>query len=424
MVELTRHLSAQPATAGLHGLAQRIVLSRLERLRCGRLRVVLPDGSERLFTGTEEGPTGHLEVHHARTFARMIRSSDIGAGEAYMAGEWSSPDPVALIRLLLRNKAVFAASPWTGWITRMVNLARHWSRANTRAQAKKNIAAHYDLSNEFYRLFLDPSMTYSSALFARPGMSLETAQQAKYEAMADAVGLQPGMRVLEIGCGWGGFAELATRRGCHVTGLTLSENQAFYARQRLESQGLGELADIRIQDYRDVKGTYDAIVSIEMLEAVGHRFFGPFFATCERTLRRGGRVALQVITMPDARYQAYRRGTDWIRAYVFPGGHLPAVGALQRAASAESEFDLFSVRDMGLDYAETLRQWRQRFQDAREWVSALGFDDVFQRLWDFYLLTCEAAFAERNITVRQLVFARMNEDLKIRSAYPRTEIGR
>jgi cyclopropane-fatty-acyl-phospholipid synthase len=276
-------------------------------------------------------------------------------------------------------------------------------RSNTRRQARRNIHDHYDLSNELYAAFLDPSMTYSSALFDRPDLDLEKAQRRKYERLAEWTGLEAGDRVLEIGCGWGGFAAFAAGElGCQVTGITLSEEQASLARRRIAERGLAAQVSIEVVDYRDVVGRFDAVVSIEMLEAVGHRFLDGFFAACQRVLRPGGRMGLQTITIPDQVYDRYRRGTDWIRATVFPGGHLPSLGAIQASLARRTSLVVDRLDDMAGHYATTLRQWRRRFWQAEDRIRELGFDDRFLRTWDFYLATCEAAFRDRQIGVLQL----------------------
>jgi cyclopropane-fatty-acyl-phospholipid synthase len=325
-------------------------------------------------------------------------------------GDWSTPDLVALSRLFLANEEVLAPPRLVGLLGRMRDRLLHLLRTNTRFQARRNIHAHYDLSNEFYGLFLDPSMTYSAALFSDPAQGLEAAQRAKYARLAEWAGLRPDDHVLEIGCGWGGFAEYAAGElGCRVTGITLSEEQARYARRRLEARGLGDRVEIRIVDYRDVEGRYDAVVSIEMLEAVGHRYLDDFFAGCDRVLRPGGRVALQTITIPDRVYDRYRRGTDWIRKYIFPGGHLPSLGALQAAMAKRTGFVIDRMENVGDHYATTLRHWRRRFWTKVDAVCALGFDGRFVRLWDFYLASCEAAFRQRQIGNAQLQLSRIGD---------------
>jgi len=390
-------------------LAARIVLGRLARIRRGHLVVRLPDGTTRTFAGQYAGanPVMELHVHRWRFFSRLLRRADVGAGESFVDGDWSSPDLVGLSRLFLANETEFAPPSALGAVGRFRDRVLHLLRSNTRTQAKRNIHAHYDLSNEFYALFLDPSMTYSSALFDRPDLDLEAAQRRKYQRLAEWAGLRSGQHVLEIGCGWGGFAEFAAGElGCRVTGITLSEEQAAFARERMLRAGLDDRVQIRVVDYRDVDARFDAVVSIEMLEAVGHRFLDGFFATVDRVLRPGGGVALQTITIPDQIYDRYRRGTDWIRDYIFPGGHLPSLGAIQGSLSRRTGLVIDRLDDIAGDYATTLHCWRSRFRVEENRVRELGFDDRFIRMWDFYLATCEAAFRDRQIGVLQIALSR------------------
>jgi cyclopropane-fatty-acyl-phospholipid synthase len=390
-------------------LTGRLALKRLDRLRDGSLIVNLPDGTSRRY-GAREAPHGELTVHRWRFFARLVRGADIGAGESYVDGDWSSPDLVALTRLFLANEDVLAPPGLIGLMGRMRDRLLHASRSNSRARARRNIHAHYDLSNEFYSLFLDPSMTYSAALFRSDGMGLEAGQQAKYERLARWAGLRRGDHVLEIGCGWGGFSEYAAGElGCRVTAITLSEKQASFARSRLREHGLADRVDVRLVDYRDITGTFDAVVSIEMLEAVGHRYLDIFFEVCERVVRPGGAIALQTITIPDQFYDRYRRGSDWIRKYIFPGGHLPSLGAIQSSLARRTGFVIDRLDNIGDSYATTLRRWRRRFWMKVDAVRELGFDDRFVRLWDFYLATCEAAFLEHQIGDLQLQLSRAGE---------------
>jgi cyclopropane-fatty-acyl-phospholipid synthase len=390
-------------------LAARIVLGRLARIRRGHLIVRLPDGSHHTFAGSDGGAAEvvELEIHRWRFFSRLLRRADIGAGESFVDGDWSTSHLVGLTRLFLDNESEIAPPSVLGAIGRFRDRLTHFLRSNTRAQARRNIHAHYDLSHELYALFLDPSMTYSSALFDGPGHDLEAAQRRKNQRLANWAGIQPGHDVLEIGCGWGGFAEYAAGElGCRVTGITLSEEQASFARRRMIDAGLADRVQIRVMDYRDVDAKFHAVISIEMLEAVGHRFLDGFFATCDRVLRPGGRMALQTITIPDQVYDRYRRGTDWIRAYIFPGGHLPSLGAIQGSLARRTGLVIDRLDDMADDYATTLKLWRARFWSQEERVRALGFDDRFMRMWDFYMATCEAAFRDRQIGVLQLSLAR------------------
>lgn len=390
-------------------LSARIVLAGLGKLRAGCLVVNLPDGSNLRF-GMHDGLHGELTVHRWRFFSRLLRGGDTGAGESYVDGDWSTPDLVALTRLFLINEDALAPPRLVGWLERMRDRLLHVTRSNTRTQARRNIGAHYDLSNHFYSLFLDPSMTYSAGLFTREDMGLEAAQKAKYTRLAEWAGLQKGDHVLEIGCGWGGFAEHAAGvLGCRVTAITLSAKQATFARDRMEEHGLSDLVRIRLLDYRDVTGSFDAVVSIEMLEAVGHRYLDRFFEVCDRVVKPGGRVALQTISIPDQEYDRYRRGSDWIRKYIFPGGHLPSLGAIQASLGRRTSLVVDRLDNIGESYAATLRQWRRRFWMKIDDIRDLGFDDDFVRLWDFYLATCEAAFLQHQIGNLQLRLSRAGE---------------
>lgn len=393
-------------------LAARLVLAGMANLGSGRLTVHLPDGRSHAF-GSHHGPQAEMTVLRWRFFSRLLRGADVGAGEAYVDGDWTTPDLVALTRLFLANEESLAPPRAVGVFARWRDRLLHLARTNTRSRARQNIHAHYNLSNDFYRLFLDPSMTYSAGLFESPETSLEGSQRAKYRRLAKWAGLRTGDHVLEIGCGWGGFAEYAaTELGCRVTALTLSEEQAEFARQRMRANDIDHLVEIRLTDYRDVEGRYDAIVSIEMLEAVGHRYLDEYFAVCERVLKPGGRMSLQAITIPDQKYDRYRRGMDWIRKYVFPGGHLPSVGAVQSSLARRTGFVITALDDIGSHYATTLRHWRRRFWMKIDSVKELGFDDRFIRLWDFYLATCEAAFLQRAIGDVQIQLVRAGDPVR------------
>jgi cyclopropane-fatty-acyl-phospholipid synthase len=401
--------SEAAATPGRIPLAARIVFSGLTRLSKGRLAIRLPDGRTQSFGGGD-GLRAEMSIHRWRFFARLLRGADVGAGESYVDGDWSTPDLVTLTRLFLANEKDLAPSRVIGLVGRSRDRLLHLWRSNTHGQARRNIHAHYDLSNDFYGLFLDPSMTYSAGLFVHPTVSLERAQREKYRRLADWAGLRQGDHVLEIGCGWGGFAEYAAGElGCRVTAITLSGEQVQFARRRLRRKGLAERVDIRFLDYRDLDGVFDAIVSIEMLEAVGHRFLDDFFSVCDRVLRPGGRVALQTITIPDQIYDRYRLGADWIRKYIFHGGHLPSLGAIQGSLARRTGFAVDRLENIGDHYATTLRHWRRRFWLKIDEVCELGFDERFIRMWDFYLATCEAAFLNRQIGDLQLQLSRAGE---------------
>lgn len=377
-------------------VARRLMLAAARRIRIGRLTIVLPDGRS-LVVGDpapDAEPHAEIRIHDEAGAMRMLIRGEIGAGEAYMDGLWSSPDLPALLRLAARNRDALALSD--GWLRRVGRLPlviAHRARRNTKAGASRNIRRHYDLGNEFYRLFLDETMTYSSAVFETGAESLADAQRAKYRAIADRAGLQPGMRVLEIGSGWGGFALYAAgERGCDVTSITISPAQLELATARIREAGLEDRARIQLRDYRDVEGTYDAVVSIEMLEAVGHEYFPAFFGAVDRALVPGGRCSLQVITFPDANYESQRRGVNWIQTYIFPGGLLPSLAVIERT-TRDTRLLISDVRDIASSYVRTLAAWRERFLGNLDAVRAQGFDERFIRMWEYYLSISEAGFA-------------------------------
>jgi cyclopropane-fatty-acyl-phospholipid synthase len=379
----------------LAATGERVLLAAASRISAGRLTVVLPDGSRRAFAGADHPElAGEIQIHDRAAFVRLLLGGETGAGEAYMDGQWSSPDLVALLQLVSVNRRALAlTSGWWRAPTQVARTLAHRGNRNTVDQARRNITAHYDLSNDLYRLFLDETMTYSSAVFRSPEQSLADAQRNKYRLMADAAGLAPGMRVLEIGSGWGGFALYAAgERGCSVTTITLSEQQLSLARERVAEAGLGDRVTVELRDYREVEGQYDAVVSIEMLEAVGAEYFGAYFAAIDRALVARGRAAVQVISLPDADYERQRRGSNWIQKHIFPGGLLPSLAAMDRAM-AGTQLLITGVRDIAPSYARTLRAWRERFMGNLPAVRRLGFDERFVRMWEFYLASSEAGFS-------------------------------
>ena len=383
-------------------LFERAAIGALERtlagLDEGTLEVELPGGGRRRF-GT--GRPVRLAIHDAAFFRRLATRGKLGLGESYTASEWDSDDLVALFELLLRN-ADGAATRHAG-IRRVLELRPRLNRRNGLVRSRHNIAYHYDLGNELFALMLDESMTYSCAVFERPEMTLAEAQRAKYERLCQLLKLGPEDHVLEIGCGWGGFARHAAERyGCRVTGLTISREQAALARER--TQGLP--VDILEQDYRTVNGTFTKVVSIEMVEAIGADQFGTFFATIDRVLAPAGRAAVQSILVPDQRWDRYRSTPDWIERYVFPGCLIPSLEALTQAAAGHSRLGIYGIDEIGEHYAETLRRWRANFHERIADVRALGYDARFERTWDFYLAFCEAAFRTRALRDAQLLLAR------------------
>jgi cyclopropane-fatty-acyl-phospholipid synthase len=388
-----RPLASLPGTLVV-SLAERLLLRAATRIRIGRLTVVMPDGRRRELGDRASSRTAEIRIHDPAVATRLLLHGETGAGEAYMDGLWSSPDLEALVELAALNRSALAMN--AGWWRRPLDLPRrlaHRARRNSRRQARQNIAAHYDLGNDFYRLFLDETLTYSCAVFESPAQSLADAQRAKYRRIADGAGLVPGMHVLEIGSGWGGFALYAAgERGCRVTSITISKEQHALARERVRDAGLDHLVDVQLRDYRDVEGTFDAVVSIEMLEAVGAEYYDAYFRAVDRALRPGGRCSLQVITFPDAAYESQLRGANWIQTYIFPGGLCPSLAVVERSLHG-TRLLLRDATDIGPHYARTLREWRTRFLANADRVRDLGFDDRFVRMWEYYLALCEAGFA-------------------------------
>jgi cyclopropane-fatty-acyl-phospholipid synthase len=378
--------------------AMAVLEPMLSGLGGGLLEVELPGGELRRFGA---GPPVRLTIHDTAFFRRLATRGKLGLGEAYTAEEWDADDLVALLELLLQN-ADAAAARHPGW-RRFMDARPRVRRRNGFVRSRRNIAYHYDLGNELFALMLDETMTYSCAVFARPEMSLAEAQRTKYERLCDLLELGPDDHVLEIGCGWGGFARhAAERHGCRVTGITISGEQAALARER--TRGLP--VEILERDYRAVEGTFTKVVSIEMVEAIGADQFGTYFATIDRVLAPGGRAAVQTILVPDQRWERYRRTPDWIERYVFPGCLIPSLEALSRAATRSSRLGIYRVDEIGEHYAETLRRWRANIHERIEDVRRLRYDRRFERTWDFYLAFCEAAFRTRALRDVQLLLAR------------------
>jgi cyclopropane-fatty-acyl-phospholipid synthase len=387
--------SAPPRCGTLHGWALRQIG---QRLRCGTLTVVTPEHARLVFRGAAAGPEAIVLLHHWRVLRRLLLNGDVSFGETYMDGDWSSPDPTALLELATRNATPLSPATDGTPFARLLNRVLHGLRANTLSGSRRNIRQHYDLGNAFYAQWLDAGMSYSSGLFSEPGMTLEQAQAAKQARVLALLDAAPGQAVLEIGCGWGGQMEVLARHGCTVTGLTLSPAQLAYAQQRLAASGLAGQATARLQDYRQSSGSYDRVVSIEMLEAVGEAFWPRYFDTLRARLTPGGIAVLQVIAIDDARFESYRRAPDFIQRYIFPGGMLPPPGAL-RCCIADAGLALQHVETFGDSYAQTLAVWRRRFLDARPQIAAMGFSERFRRMWDYYLCYCEAGFRAGAIEV-------------------------
>ena len=387
-------------------LAGRVLLGWFSRLKRGRMEGQMPDGEAFLIQGAEAGPTGVMRLHRpARMVARIAMRGSVGFAESYMAGDWSSPDTAHLLELMLRNEDAFARRMEPSWLHRLRLALHHRGRRNTQRGSRRNIAAHYDLGNEFYRHWLDETMTYSAAVFARPDQPLAEAQQNKYDQLIDSLGARPGEHILEVGCGWGGFAMAAARRGLRVTGLTLSTEQLTWARRRIAEAGYAGQIELRLEDYRDTPGQFDHVVSIEMLEAVGEAYWPAYFRMLHDRVRPGGHVGLHGITIAEARFEDYRRRPDFIQRYIFPGGMLPTPGRLA-AESENAGLEVVESTGLGQHYATTLLQWDARFVRALPEIERLGFDTHFINMWRYYLAYCYAGFRTGSIDVKRVLLRR------------------
>ncbi len=383
--------AAQPAVA-MRGLMARVFRRVLSHLESGGLTVELPSGQRIEHRAARAGIDARLTIHHWRALRRLISGGDLGFARAYIDGDWSTPDLAALLELGARNGSGFMDRMNGSRLFRAVNWLSHLRRENTRSGSRRNIEFHYDLGNAFYRLWLDPSMLYSSAIYARPGASLEEAQQEKLRQILEMLDIAPGQSALEIGCGWGALAAAMTGiAGARVTGITLSPSQLEYARGEIATAGLTDRVDLRLEDYRDTRGQFDRIVSIEMIEAVGHKYWPSYFGTLRDRLKPDGVAVLQAITIAEDRFEAYRANPDFIQRYIFPGGFLPTKTAI-RDAAAQAGLRLVESRNFGESYALTLAEWRRRFLEAWPRIEQLGFDASFRRLWEYYLCYCEAGF--------------------------------
>ncbi len=402
---------AKPRT----GFYQRVVMDLLCKMPLGSMRITLPDGDVIRIGNGEGNVNATIEVKHYNFFKRCMLYGDIGFGESYVDGEWDTDNITNVMKWFLLN--VDHAPTVSGSNTRstilnvlkFINKIYHSKRANSLGGSRKNISEHYDLNNDFFALFLDPTMTYSSAYYKKEEMTLEQAQLAKYERLCQQLNLKSTDHVLEIGSGWGGNAiYMAKQYGCKVTTLTISEEQYKLAKVRIEKENLSDKITILIKDYRLMEGTFDKIVSIEMLEAVGAKYYEEYFKKCGQLLKKEGIFALQTITCPDSRFASLKNGVDWIQKHIFPGSLLPSVAAINEAINNTSDMTLVDLKDIGLDYAHTLNVWAKNFNENLSEVKKVGFDDYFIRKWNYYLCYCEAAFAMRNINVMQMVYSRPN----------------
>lgn len=408
-------MSAHDTTLSSSGtalpMAARILLKLLAHLKHGHLTLTLPDKSRHEFGDVTSSSKAHIEIHDLSMCAEVMTGGDVAFGEAYFNGKWDTPDLVQTLSLLAMNQqALMPAFYGRGWKAFLFNL-RHLLRANSKKQAKKNIEAHYDLGNAFYRLWLDPTMTYSSALFTEGNaQSTVDGQVAKYERILEQINPKPGAHILEIGCGWGGFAEHAiTTRDVRVTGITLSPAQLEFSRKRIADLGLEHKARFELCDYRDAAtrfgATFDGIASIEMFEAVGEKYWGKYFDVVANTLRPGARASIQVITIDESRFETYRKTSDFIQQYIFPGGMLPSPERFIAKAEG-AQLKLTARKEFGLDYAETLRRWLMQFDASGQAISELGYSEKFKKLWRFYLAYCIAGFEAKSIDVGQYTFER------------------
>ncbi|KAA9009825.1 SAM-dependent methyltransferase [Histidinibacterium aquaticum] len=377
-----------------------------QKLDHGRIDIHLPDGRVFRAEGPNPGPVAEAHIHNTDCFARLIRDGDLGFCEAYVDGWWTTPDLLAFFDFMhADNAALFDGFPGFA-LVRAYEKLRFWMHSNTRSQARRNIAAHYDLGNAFYGLWLDETMTYSSALFETGQESLEAAQTKKYASMVDQMGTKPGDHVLEIGCGWGGFAEYAAKeRGLHVTGLTISREQFDFAQERIRKAGLQDQVTFKLQDYRDERGTYDGIASIEMFEAVGERYWPTYWQTVRDRLKPGRTGTFQIITVQDERWELYRRSRDFIQKYIFPGGMLPSPGKLREEID-RAGLALKRKIDFAESYSITLRRWHETFNEQWDEIARLGFDERFRRMWNVYLTSCAATFHRHNCDVTQITVER------------------
>lgn len=378
------------------------VMGMASKLRYGRIDFVLPDGRRFRAEGQNPGPVAELDIHNGDLFARLIREGDLGFCDAYLDGWWSTPDLQAFMDFIhADNEDIYDGFPGMGLVRRFEQL-RFWLQRNSKDQARKNISYHYDLGNDFYGLWLDDTMSYSSAIFEDPQQSMESAQIAKYKSMVDEMGVQEGDHVLEIGCGWGGFAEYAAaERGLKVTCLTISEEQFNYAVERIEKAGLSDKVTLKLQDYRDERGLYDGIASIEMFEAVGEQYWPIYFETVRERLKPGKTATFQIITVAHRRWKVYKRGVDFIQKYIFPGGMLPSPVIL-REQIEKAGLGVEKSIEFGKSYDITLRRWHETFNDKWEQIAAMGFDERFKRMWNFYLTSCAATFDSGNCDVTQI----------------------
>ena len=411
----SRHLAGTPRPHILDRFAKRVVLAQLERLQTGSLRLS-DNGEDYNFGAAGPADTGvHIQVLDPRYYSEIAFGGSIGAGEAYMQAYWQCDDLVSLVRLLLRNRDVLdGMESGTARLTAPVQKLFHWVNRNTREGARRNISAHYDLGNDFFALWLDETMMYSSAIFPQPGMSLHEAQRARLDHICTQLQLKPEDHVMEIGTGWGGFAlHAVSNYGCRVTTTTISSEQYAKACERVAEAGLQERITVLLDDFRDLEGKYDKVVSVEMIEAIDSDLYSAFFSKCSELLKPDGAMLIQAITIADQRYEEYRKSVDFIQRYIFPGSGLPSSAVMTEITARVTDMRLLNLEDIGLHYAATLRHWRNNFFANIEDVRRQGFSETFIRMWEYYLCYCEGAFLERAISDVQMVFAKPNNRMAL-----------
>jgi len=390
-------------------LARRFMLRVLSHIKVGSLTIHDGDDTHHFGKADVPGePQAEIVVHNREAFGKVLTGGTIASGEAYIDGDWSTPDLTEVTRLFSANMdSMESMQASQHWYTKLALKLAHAMNRNTHEGSRRNISAHYDLGNDFFRLFLDPTMMYSAAVFERPDNTLEKAAVDKLDEICRQLELKPSDHLVEIGTGWGGMAiHAATHYGCRVTTTTISREQYDYARERVEALGLSDRITLLLEDYRALTGTYDKLVSIEMIEAVGHDFYDSYFQCCNRLLKADGKMVIQAITIPDRRYERARRSVDYIKRYIFPGGCLPSLEVIAKHIARDTDLQMVNLRDITLDYARTLAEWRRRFMDRLEEVKAMGFDERFIRMWEFYLCYCEGGFRERIIGTAQIAFAK------------------
>ncbi|HET8801427.1 MAG TPA: cyclopropane-fatty-acyl-phospholipid synthase family protein [Marinobacter sp.] len=413
MENLNTPVESTPANTGrsspLSQFARHLVIQQLRQLADGVLTVTEPGYGDQVFgDGDTRYPPAQLTIHDHSTWRDLLTGGSVGAAEAYVAGDWSSPDLVALLRFFTRNvDRMNAFEDRFSWVTKPTLKGLHWLNRNTRAGSRKNISAHYDLGNDLFETFLDPTMMYSSAIYPDDEATLDIAAVHKLDTICRKLALQPGDRVIEIGTGWGGFAIHAAKHyGCHVTTTTISREQLELARKRVREAGLEDRITLLFDDYRDLQGQFDKLVSIEMIEAVGPHFLDSYVSRIDALLKPDGLALVQAITMPEQRYHRALRNVDFIQRYIFPGSFIPSLGAILQSVGSQSRLVLTHTEDTGFHYARTLRDWCKRFMAQRDQLDAMGYDEAFRRLWHFYFAYCEAGFSERAIGVSQLLLAK------------------